>query len=77
MHGIISNELIWAIKDQLRINWDGIHGVSHLARVYENGLHLADSTASWPRPALLFREGHGRKRLGVSEKRVKPENCLP
>ena len=66
MRGIISNELIWAIKDQLQINWTGIHGVSHLARVYENGLHLAESTGANKRVVQLFAVFHDSRRCNES-----------
>lgn len=58
MRTIISNELILAIKDQLRINWLGIHGFSHLARVHENGLHLAETTGANKRVVQLFAVFH-------------------
>jgi uncharacterized protein len=66
MHGIISNELILAIKDQLEINWSGIHGFSHLARVYENGLRLAESTGACKRVVQLFAVFHDSRRCNES-----------
>jgi uncharacterized protein len=66
MRGIISNELILAIKNQLQINWSGIHGVSHLARVYENGLHLAESTGANKKVVQLFAVFHDSRRCNES-----------
>jgi uncharacterized protein len=40
---MISRPLIEAIRNQYRLEWNGVHGVSHWARVYENGLRLAGS----------------------------------
>jgi len=39
---VISIELLSKIKAQYRLEWFGIHGVKHWARVYENGMKLAD-----------------------------------
>ncbi len=41
---IFSRTLIPAIRAQYQLNWDGIHGVRHWARVLENGLRLARDT---------------------------------
>ena len=41
---MITPELITDIRNQFQINWHGIHGISHWARVYENGMKLADLT---------------------------------
>ena len=38
----ISIELIKAILSEYTLPWDGIHGLSHWARVMENGLRLAE-----------------------------------
>ena len=32
-----------ALQDQYALDWYGLHGVAHWARVYENGLRMADS----------------------------------
>ncbi len=66
MSAIISNELILAIRDQLQINWSGIHSVSHLARVYENGIHLVESTGANKRVVKLFALFHDSRRLNES-----------
>ena len=66
MVSIISNQLILAIKDQFQLNWNGIHGVSHWARVYENGLLLAESTGANKKVVKLFALFHDSQRLNES-----------
>ena len=66
MPNIISDKLIIAIKDQLQINWSGIHGVSHWARVYENGIHLAESTGAIKKVVRLFSVFHDSCRCNES-----------
>ncbi len=66
MRDIISNDLILAIKDQMQINWSGIHGFSHLARVCENGLHLAESTGANKKVVQLFAVFHDSRRYSES-----------
>lgn len=56
-------QLILAIKDQFQLNWNGIHGVSHWARVYENGLQLAESTGANKKIVKLFALFHDSQRL--------------
>lgn len=43
---MITEKLIRDIRHQFRINWSGIHGISHWARVHENGMKLADLTGA-------------------------------
>ena len=38
---MITAELLTDIKRQFRVNWFGIHGISHWARVFDNGMKLA------------------------------------
>src|SRR3990170_3197342 len=65
--------LIQAIHHQYQLPWFGLHGVSHWARVYENGLRRAPATGADEQILLLFAllhdsrrtnegwdEGHGR-----------------
>ena len=59
---IISKELVQAIRDQFKINWHGIHGFSHLARVWENGLRLAPITGASERVVQLFALFHDSRR---------------
>jgi len=44
--GIVSKEPVLAIQAQRVIQWRGIHGLSHLARVWANGIHLAETTGA-------------------------------
>jgi uncharacterized protein len=47
-------DLIQTIHQQYRLPWFGLHGVSHWARVYENGLRLAPLTGAEEQILLLF-----------------------
>ena len=69
MSGIVSKDLVRAIKDQFQINWQGIHGLSHLSRVWENGIHLAEATGANKKVVQLFAVFHDSRRLN--------ENCDP
>jgi len=62
MDSIVSNQLILSIKDQFQLNWNGIHGVAHWARVYENGLQLAESTGANKKVVKLFAVFHDSQR---------------
>lgn len=55
---MITTELINDIRDQFRINWSGIHGVSHWARVYEIGMRLTDRTGADRAVVQLFAVFH-------------------
>lgn len=59
----LSNALITAITSQLAINPRGIHGLSHWARVYANGLKLAAATGADTRVMELFALFHDSRRL--------------
>ena len=63
MLGIVSKDLVCAIKDQFQINWQGIHGLSHLARVWENGIQLAEATGANKKVVQLFAVFHDSRRL--------------
>ena len=63
MVSIISDELIFAIKRQFQIDWNGLQGASHLARVWENGIHLAESTGANKRVIQLFAVFHDSRRM--------------
>ena len=69
MLGIVSGDLVRAIKDQFQINWQGIHGLSHLSRVWENGIHLAEATGANKKVVQLFAVFHDSRRLN--------EDCDP
>ena len=63
MSTIITIELITVVQKQLPINWRGTHGLSHWARVYENGLRLAAVTGADPKVVELFALFHDSRRL--------------
>jgi uncharacterized protein len=42
----LSPDLITAVRRQYRLDWHGIHGADHWARVRNNGLRLAASTGA-------------------------------
>ena len=67
MSGIVSKELIRAIRDQCVINWHGVHGLSHLARVWANGIHLAEATGANKKVVQLFAVFHDSCRLNESD----------
>lgn len=69
MSGIVSTDLVRAIKDQFQINWQGTYGLSHLARVWENGIHLAEATGANKKVVQLFAVFYDSRRLN--------ENCDP
>jgi uncharacterized protein len=54
--------LLEAIHARYRLAWFGLHGVSHWARVYENGRMLAPSTGADERLLLLFALFHDARR---------------
>jgi len=43
---LITNALIETLKQQFALDWTGIHGAPHWARVRENGLRLASATGA-------------------------------
>jgi uncharacterized protein len=43
---MIDKALIQTIRNQFALDWHGIHGAPHWARVRENGLRLAESTGA-------------------------------
>ncbi len=51
---VITIELIARIKAQYRLNFHGIHGINHMARVYENGMKLAEQAGVNVRVIELF-----------------------
>ncbi len=50
----VSGALVAAVRAQYRLDWRGIHGVVHWARVLENGLALAPETGARPDVVTLF-----------------------
>ncbi len=61
--GVVSPELIEAIRQQFAIDWFGMHGIRHWERVRENGLLLASRTGANPTVVELFAYLHDSRRL--------------
>jgi uncharacterized protein len=59
----ITPDLIRAIFDQYSLPPDGIHGIPHWARVYDNGISLAERTGADCRVVALFAVFHDACRL--------------
>ena len=59
---MISRELILLIKSTFQLNWRGVHGVSHWARVRINGLLIAQQNDANQRVVELFAFLHDSKR---------------
>ncbi len=55
--------LLNAVRRQYQLDWDGIHGVRHWARVMENGLRLASLTGARQDVLVLFALLHDACRL--------------
>lgn len=55
--------LFAAVRAGYALEWDGIHGASHWARVRENGLRLAESTGARPDVVELFAFFHDSRRV--------------
>lgn len=60
---MIDQDLINAIRSQFALEWDGIHGAPHWARVRENGLRLAELTGAKRSVVELFAFLHDSHRL--------------
>jgi uncharacterized protein len=60
---MLTPSLLAAILDGYRLAPDGIHGVSHWARVLENGLRLAAETGADPAVVELFAVFHDARRF--------------
>jgi len=59
---MIGEGLIRTIREQFALDWNGIHGASHWARVRENGLRLAALTGAKANVVELFAFLHDSKR---------------
>ena len=69
MTNIISQELIRTILAQYALPWQGIHGVSHWARVFENGCQLAQINQAKIEVVQLFAIFHDIKRVNEGRDR--------
>ena len=58
-----SPELIKAIRREYALGWWSIHGVTHWARVLENGIRLSASTGARLQVVRLFAVFHDSKRV--------------
>ena len=63
MASVLSESLIEAVVKQVSINPRGIHGLSHWARVLDNGLRLAATNGADPAVVELFALFHDSRRL--------------
>ncbi len=60
---MISTGLIEVIRAEYQLDWDGIHGVRHWARVFENGMQLAEVTGADLPVIELFAVFHDSRRI--------------
>ena len=60
---MINQPLIQSIRAQFALDWNGIHGAPHWARVRANGLRLAESTGARIQVVELFAFLHDSRRL--------------
>ena len=51
---LVERKHIQLIRRQFALDWYGIHGAPHWARVYRSGLRLADATGENVRVGALF-----------------------
>lgn len=58
----ISQDLIKEIRRRYRLNWNGIHGISHFLRVRDIGLRLAGTTGANQNVVELFAFLHDSQR---------------
>jgi uncharacterized protein len=63
----ITPDLIAVLRAKFRLDWDGIHGARHWARVRRNGLRLARSTGANPRVVEYFAFLHDSCRYSDDE----------
>jgi len=55
--------ILGAVRDQYKLSWTGLHGVSHWARVLENGLRIADDNGADQEVVTLFALFHDACRV--------------
>jgi hypothetical protein len=66
-------KLLQAIKAQYALDWQGIHGISHWARVWENGMRLAEETGANKEVVGYFALFHDARRF--NEGRDRDHGC--
>ena len=59
----ISSKLIQLLRKEFVLNWGGVHGAPHWARVMQNGLRLCEFTGANPKVVEAFAFLHDSKRL--------------
>lgn len=60
---LVSRELMRTLRDQFRLDWNGIHGGPHWARVRYHGVVLAKAMKLQPNVPALFAVIHDSQRL--------------
>jgi uncharacterized protein len=60
---MVERQLIEVIRSLFKLDWNGIHGANHWARVRENGLKLAETTGARVEVIELFAFLHDSQRL--------------
>lgn len=63
MSGIDKKRLIQHLRSQFKLDWQGLHGISHWTRVRVNGLMLARETGANPHVIELFAFFHDARRF--------------
>ena len=66
LHHMLLPELVHTILNQYRLPWRGVHGITHWARVLENGLRLTPSTGARTHVVALFAVFHDSQRSNES-----------
>lgn len=59
---LITPALLCALRDEYRMDWNGIHGFSHWCRVCENGLYLAEKNQANRKVVEYFAFFHDNQR---------------
>jgi hypothetical protein len=59
-------DLLLEVQRQYRLEWLGLHGAAHWARVLENGLRLRDVTPGLRRDGCLLGGRRLRRQAGAS-----------
>ena len=64
---MITPDLISAIRSEYQLDWNGIHGVAHWARVRDVGLRLAEKSGANTRVIELFAFLHDSRRFNNND----------
>jgi HD superfamily phosphodiesterase len=57
--------ILYAVLEDYAVPWGGYHGVAHWARVFENGLRLAEETGAKVEVVELFAVLHDSRRVTI------------